>query len=321
MGEGFNFDIVSFLFSVIRVMTPLLFASLACMIFTKGGNDSIATEGIMLLCALAGPVGAFLFNNAFLGLLFAVVTGALVACAFGYATLSLKANPVLAGIALNILAGGLTIFTIFLLTGEKGSTQSLASPVLPNITIPGLAAVPVLGKVLSGHNILTYLALLMVLLLHFFLYKTAPGLRMRTVGENPQAADSVGISILKYKYLSLIIAGMLAGLGGAFMSMGYVSFFTKGMVAGRGFIGMAAESMGHGVPGGVLLATLLFSVADALSVQFKMMNLLPSELVQIVPYTITIIAIAVYSYYRMKKEEKQQSLAEKQTAAKAAPKG
>lgn len=320
MGNGFSFDVVNFLYSVIRVMTPLLFASMACMIFTKGGNDSIATEGIMLICALAGPVGAWLFKNAFLGLLFAMLVGMLVSCAFGYATLSLKSNPVLAGIALNILAGGLTIFIIFLLTGEKGSTQSFANPVLPTVNIPGLQSIPVLGKILSGHNVLTYLSLLMVLVLQFFLFKTTPGLRMRTVGENPEAAKSVGISIPKYKYLSLMIAGALAGLGGAFMSMGYVSFFTKGMVAGRGFIGMAAESMGHGMPGGVLLATLLFSVADALSVQLQLMNL-PSELMQIVPYMVTIVAIAIYSYYRMKKEERRQSQAEEHTQPAAPAKG
>ena len=306
MSSSFTFDIVSFLFSVIRVMTPLLFASMACMIFTKGGNDSIATEGIMLMCALAGPVGAWFFGNAFLGLLFAIAVGMGLACVFGYATLSLKADPVLVGIALNILAGGITIFIIYLLTGEKGSTQSLGSSVLPTIDIPLLRSIPILGKILSKHNILTYMSLITVGVLQFFLYKTTPGLRMRTVGENPKAAESVGISINKYKYLSLIIAGALAGAGGAFMSMGYVSFFTKGMVAGRGFIGMAAESMGHGTPGGVLLATLLFSIADALSVQLQMMNL-PSELMQIVPYAVTIIAIAAYSYYRMKKEEMSQN--------------
>ena len=302
-----NFDMVSFLFSTIRVMTPLLFASMACLVFTKGGIDSIATEGIMLMCALAGTVGAHIFSNAWLGLLFGMLVGILLSCVFGYATLTLKANPVLAGIALNILAGGLTIFILYFITGEKGSSQSLASPVLPTLKIPGLHSIPVLGKILSEHNVLTYISLLVVAALQFFFFKTKAGLRIRAVGENPHAAESVGLSIMKYKYLTLMIAGALAGMGGSFMSMGYVSFFSRNMIAGRGFIGMAAESMGHGMPGGVLLSTLLFSVADALSVRLQMMNM-PPELMQLLPYLVTIVAIAIYSYQLEKKREKQRML-------------
>ncbi len=137
--DSIGFDLAAFAFSTIRVMTPLLFASMACLIFTKGGIDSIATEGIMLMCALAGAVGAWMFGSAFGGLMFGMAIGVFLSFVFGYVTLTLKANPVLAGIALNILAGGLTIFIIYYLTVEKGSTQSLASPVLPNIDIPGLA--------------------------------------------------------------------------------------------------------------------------------------------------------------------------------------
>lgn len=245
-----NFDLIAFAFSIIRVMTPLLFASMACMIFSKGGVDSIATEGIMLFCSLAAPLGAWMFGNCWAGLLFGILTGVLLTCLFGYVTLFLKTEPVLAGIALNVLASGATIFIVYCLTGEKASTQSIASSTLPIVNIPILEKIPVIGAVLSGHNILTYVSLLSVLVLSFFLFKTKSGLRMRTVGENPDAAESVGLSIIKYKYMTLIIAGTLIGMGGAFMSMGYVSFFSKNMVAGRGFIGIAAESMGHGMPGG-----------------------------------------------------------------------
>ncbi|MDR1546326.1 MAG: ABC transporter permease [Deltaproteobacteria bacterium] len=300
MASGISIDFVSFAFATIRVMTPLLFASMACLVYTKGGIDSIATEGIMLMCAMAGAAGAWLLGGPFQGLLFGMATGVALSFLFGYATLSLKANPVLAGIALNILAGGLTIFVIYYLTGEKGSTQSLSSGTLPNVRVPLLADVPVLGRILSGHNVLTYVSLLTVAALHFFLYKTRSGLRLRAAGENPQAAESVGLSVTRCKYLALFIAGALAGLGGAFMSLGYVSFFSKNMTAGRGFIGMAAESMGHGVPGGVLLATLLFSVSDALSVQLQMMSL-PPELMQLMPYLVTIVAIAVYSRHRARR--------------------
>ncbi|MBC8588950.1 ABC transporter permease [Paratissierella segnis] len=290
-----------FLFTTIRVMTPILFAALACMIFTKGGIDSIGTEGIMLMCSLAGVLGSHYTQNPFLGMLTAVIVGSLLACLFGYVTLSLKSEPVLAGIALNTLASGLTIFIIYYVTGEKGSTQSLMSPTLPNIHIPLLKDMPILGSILSGHNFITYLGLLLTVVLALFIYKTPTGLRIRSVGENPDAAKSIGIKVYKYKYIALIIAGALAGLGGSFMSMGYVSFFSKEMVAGRGFIGMAAESMGRGTPIGVLLSSLLFGAADSLAIRLQMLNL-PVQLIQTIPYVVTIIAIAIYSYSRTEKK-------------------
>lgn len=307
------FDIVfsaDFLFTTIRVMTPVLFAALACMVFTKGGIDSIGTEGIMLMCSLAGVLGSYYTKNPFLGMLTAMIVGSLLACLFGYVTLSLKSEPVLAGIALNTLASGLTIFIIYFVTGEKGSTQSLMSANMPNIHIPILKDIPILGEVLSGHNFLTYLGLLLTLVLFYFIYKTPTGLRIRSVGENPEAAKSVGINVFKYKYIALVIAGSLAGLGGAFMSMGYVSFFSKEMVAGRGFIGMAAESMGRGTPIGVLLSSLLFGVADSLAIRLQLLNI-PVQLIQTLPYVITIVAIAIYSYSRAEKKIKTDKIVKK----------
>ncbi len=288
---------VDFAYTTIRVMTPVLFAALACMVFTKGGIDSIGTEGIMLMCALAGALGSHYTKNAWGGVLAAIIVGALLACLFGYVTLSLRSEPILAGIALNTLASGLTIFLVFYACGEKGSTQSLLSPPVPSMQIPLLRSVPILGPILSGHNMLTYIGLIVTLLLYFFLYKTPTGLRIRSVGENEHAARSVGVNVMKYKYLALILAGSLAGLGGAFMSLGYVSFFSKDMIAGRGFIGMAAEAMGRGTPAGVLLSSLVFGAADSLSVRLQMLNF-PSQIIQTIPYVITIVAISIYSYSR-----------------------
>lgn len=291
-----------FLFTAIRVMTPILFAALACMVFTKGGIDSIGTEGIMLLCALAGPLGSYATNSPFAGVIIAMITGAVFSCLFGYVTIFLKSEPVLAGIALNTLASGLTIFVIYYVTGEKGSTQSLASPTVPNADIALLKEIPFLGQIFSGHSILTYLGLLLTVLLGLFFYKTPAGLRIRSVGENPQAAMSVGVSVIKYQYMALILAGALCGLGGAYMSMSYVSFFSKEMIAGRGFIGMAAESMGRGTPWGVALSALLFGAADSLAIRLQLLQL-PPQLIQTIPYVITIAAIALYSHSRSKQKK------------------
>ena len=291
-----------FFFTTIRVMTPILFAALACMVFTKGGIDSIGTEGIMLTCALAAPLGSYITKSAILGVIIAMIIGALLSCLFGYVTISLKSEPVLAGIALNTLASGLTIFVIYYATGEKGSTQSLTNATVANVQIPLLKEIPIIGDIFSGHSVLTYLGILITVLLAFLIYKTPTGLRIRSVGENPEAAKSVGISILKYKYISLILAGALCGLGGAYMSMSYVSFFSKEMVAGRGFIGMAAESMGRGTPWGVMLSALLFGAADSLAIRLQLLQL-PAQLIQTIPYVITIIAIAIYSYSRSKQKK------------------
>ncbi len=292
-----------FIFTVIRVMTPILFAALACMVFTKGGIDSIGIEGIMLICAMAGPVFGYFTKSAVGGVLGAVATGILLSFLFGYVTLQLKAVEILAGIALNTMASGLTIFVIYYVAGEKGSTQSLFSPVVPNLEIPVLENIPILGDILSGHNLLTYLAILLTFLLAYLFYSTPLGLRIRSVGENAQAAASVGVNVMKYKYITLAIAGTLAGLGGAFMSMGYVSFFSKEMIAGRGFIGMAAEAMGMGNPFGIFLASGLFGIADSLAVRLQLLNF-PAQLIQTIPYLITILAISIYSYYRSKRKRK-----------------
>lgn len=286
----------AFLFTAIRMMTPILYASLACLVFYKGGVDAIATEGIMLICSLAAVLGGYFIGHYMGGLLVAMATGALLACLFVMLTNKLKTNEVLTGIAINTFSGGITIFVLFFLTGQKGSSQALPSPVAPTINLPFL------GEVLSGHNLLTYIALILVLVIHLFLFKTPMGLRIRAVGENSGAANSVGISVMRVKYLTAIIAGALAGLGGAFMSMAYISNFTRDMVAGRGFIGMAAEGMGRGMPLGVLLSSLLFGLADSLSVRLQMSNL-PARLVQMIPYLVTIIVISIYSYIELQRRK------------------
>ncbi|MCB7317596.1 ABC transporter permease [Lacrimispora sp. 210928-DFI.3.58] len=292
-----------FLFTSIRVMTPILFAALACMVFTKGGIDAIGTEGIMLSCALAGPVGGYLTGSVWGGILLAMAVGVILSCLFGYFTLVLNTNPVLAGIALNTLSGGLTIFITYYLTGNKGSTQSLNNPVVPDVDIPLLKDIPVAGDILSGHSVLTYVGLAVTVLLGIFFWKTAMGLRIRAVGENEKAAGSVGLKVMKYKYIALVLAGCLAGIGGAYMSMSYVSFFSRDMIAGRGWIGMAAESMGHGTPWGIVLSVFLFGLADSLAIRLQMLNL-PSQLIQTIPYVVTIVAIAIYSRHNMQVKRK-----------------
>lgn len=297
------FDVVlnpQFGYAVLRVTTPILFATLGALISDKAGVINIALEGIMLISALGGVVFSAITGSAWFGLFMAVVLGALVGLSLGYFSLNLKVDVILAAVALNLIASGGTVFILYLIAGDKGISSSLVSKVMPKIDIPLLKDIPVLGSILSGHNVLTYFAIFSVFLMWFFLYKTPLGLRIRAVGENEHAADSVGISVRKIRYIALSLSGVLAGFGGAYMSMGYVSWFSKDMTAGRGFIALAAEAMGGASPLGSFITSLLFGFFDALSNSLQILKI-PYEFVSMLPYAATVIGLVLYTVQRTKK--------------------
>lgn len=281
-------------YAILRVMTPILFASLGAVISDRAGVTNISLEGTMLSSALAGVIVSALTHSPWIGLLGAVLTGVLMSLFLAYFSLNLKADIILTGIALNLLASGGTIFVLFLVAHDKGISSSLKSEVLPNITIPLINKIPVLGPILSGHNVLTYVSILMVIVVSLLLYRTPLGLRIRAVGENADAADSVGVSVKKIRYIALMLSGALAGFGGAYMSMGYVSWFSTNMTSGRGFIALAAEAMGRGTPLGTFFSSLLFGFAGALSITLQSLRI-PAEFVQMIPYVTTIVGLVIYS--------------------------
>lgn len=293
----------SFGYSILRVTTPILFASLAALISNKAGVINIGLEGIMLSAALGGVIASAFSQSALVGVICAVIVGVLLSLLLAYFSLNLKSDIILTGIALNLLASGGTVFLLYLVAKDKGISVSLKSMVVPEISIPILNKIPVLGQVLSGHNILTYLSLLSVVIVYILLYKTPLGLKIRAVGENANAADSVGISVKKIQYLALVLSGVFASLGGAYMSMGYVSWFSRDMTAGRGFIALAAEAMGRGTPIGTFLASLIFGFADALSNVMQSLRV-PAEFVQMVPYLTTILGLVIYSAQKSNKTKK-----------------
>lgn len=293
----------SFGYAVLRVTTPILFATLGALISIKAGVVNISMEGTMLTAALTGVAVSALTGSALAGLIAAVLAGMLLGLMLAYFALNLKTNIILAAIAINLMASGGTVFGLFIISGDRGISSSLASRVLPRIEIPILHQIPVLGPIFSSHNVLTYVAFLSVVLVYVLLYKTPLGLRIRAVGENAHAADSVGISVIKTQYIALIMSGAFAGFGGAFMSMGYVSWFSTNMTAGRGFIALAAEALGMGKPFGVLLTSLLFGSADALANALQAFRI-PSEFVQMVPYVVTIVGLVVYAQRRKNASQK-----------------
>lgn len=293
---------VSFGYAVIRVTTPILFASLSSLISNKAGVTNIGIEGMMLTAALMGVIVSALTQSAWIGFLAAILAGLVLGLVLAYFSLNLKTDIVLAGIALNLLASGGTVFLLYVVAHDKGASTSLSSKVMPLVNIPFLKDIPVIGGILSGHNVLTYLSIVAVIFMYFLLYKTPIGLRIRAVGENSHAADSVGINVTKVQYVALAISGIMAGFGGAFMSMGYVSWFSTNMIAGRGFIALAANALGREEPVGVLLTSLLFGFADALSNSIQTLNV-PAEFIQMIPYVTTVIGLFLYSI-RVQKEIK-----------------
>jgi simple sugar transport system permease protein len=290
---------VDFAYSVLRVTTPILFAALASVVAERAGASNIALEGIMLFAALFGAVGSGLAGGSlFWGLAAALAGGLVIAALLAYFGLYLKTDIILAGIALNTLAAGGTVFLMFALIGDKGTTSSLVSASFPRINIPLLEKIPILGPVFSGQNTLTYVAFLMVAVVWVLLFKTRLGLHLRAVGENAEAAASVGIPVKKIKFIALLISGLLASSGGAFLSMGYMSGFTRGMVSGRGFIALAAAAMGQLSPVPTMLASLVFGFFDALSNILAAMRI-PDEFVKIIPYLATVSGLVIFSALRI----------------------
>ena len=283
-----------FVASVLRISTPLILPALGGLISELSGATNIALEGIMLVAAFTGVVVSAYTQSVWLGVIAGMLSGVLVAGFLAYFHLYLKADLFLAGIALNIMATGGTIFLLYVLTGDKGSSSTLASKAVPVVNIPIIKDIPVLGTILSGHNIFTYLAFILTWLVSVFLYRTPQGVHLRAVGESPEAAASLGIDVRRVRLGALLLSGVLASLGGLNLSMAYLTLFQREMTAGRGFIALAAVFLGGRTPWGTLIAAVLFGFFDALSNQLGSLAI-PSQWVQMIPYAATVLALVVYS--------------------------
>lgn len=290
--------VVKFLFSVIRVSTPLIFGALAACITRKAGLLNLAIESMMLAAALVGVLVSGATQSLLLGLLGGFVAAVTIAMIISYSAFVLKCDLYLTSIAMNTALVGGTVFVMFLATGQKANTASdVASLFVGKWDIPLIKDIPVLGEIISGHNILTYVAFAMIAIVWFFLYKTKTGLRIRSVGENPQAAESVGISPRKIYFLSFGLSGVIAAMGGMYMSMGYLTWFARDMMAGRGFISMSAMNIASGEPVAASMAAMMFGSADALS-NYMQMGKFPSELISMFPYVCTIVLLVLMSVLR-----------------------
>jgi simple sugar transport system permease protein len=285
---------VTFAAGVLRVTTPILLPALGGLISDLAGVINIALEGTMLAAAFTGVVVSALTRSAWLGLAAALAVSVFISLILAFVHLHLRADLILAGIAVNFLASGGTVFLLYSLTGDKGTSSRLASLTMPYVHLPVLRDVPVLGPILSGQNLLVYVAFAMVGVVWVFLYRTVAGTHLRAVGNNPDAAATAGIDVRRTRYLALVYSGLLAGLGGAHMSMGYLQLFQRDMTAGRGFIALAAVFLGGRHPVGTMLAAMLFGSADALATHLGSLRI-PPQYVQMIPYLVTVGALAAYA--------------------------
>lgn len=292
-----------FFSAILRATTPILFTSLGAAVAAKAGITNMAVEGVMLFAALFGVIFSSVTGNFLGGLLLTMVAGGIIGFMLAYFVLKLKTDEILAAIAINLLATGGTVLLMLAVSGDRGSSTSIVSYAAPKITIPLLGNIPFIGEIISGQNLMTYLSLLAVVLVHLFLYKTPLGLKIRAVGENKDAAESVGISSRNVQYIALIISGVLASMGGFFLSGGYMNMFTKDMQAGKGYIALSASAMGGNTPVGGMMVSFLFGIAQALANIMQLTDI-PHELIQMIPYLTTLVGLAVYSYSTKKKKEK-----------------
>lgn len=283
-----------FLSTVVRVLVPLLFASMSAYIAALAGIPNIAVEGIMLMSALFAVLGSYWTQSSWLGLLISIGAGLVMALILILSTIKMGTNPILVGIALNTFATSFTVFLLYMFTQNKGTSASLPSIILPIVDVPVIDKIPVLRAVLSGQYTVTYLCILCMILLALLVYHTPLGMRMKAAGLDERAAKTAGIDVNHVRMIAVLISGLLAALGGAYMTTGYLSIFTKNMIAGRGWIGIAAQAMGGTNMLGVAVTTFVFSLFQAVTNVFSLYDL-PSELINIIPYVGVLLGIILFS--------------------------
>ena len=274
------------LFSTIRLATPLIFAALGGLFSERAGVINIALEGLMLAGAFAAAVVTYETSNPYIGFIAGLIAGALVALIFAIAVIKFEADQVVTGFAISMLMIGLPAVISSRLYDASGATQQIDKAFLLPDLIPGRLPWTAV------------LAFVLIPISWYVLYKTPFGLRLRAVGENPAAADSAGVNVYKLRYTAVIISGILAAAGGAYLSIGQGSFFTKGMSAGRGYIALAALILAKWKPIPVLLACLFFGFTESLAIQLQGVVKMPSgddipvQFIQMIPYVLTIIVLA-----------------------------
>ncbi|QVQ50080.1 ABC transporter permease [Spiractinospora alimapuensis] len=277
-------------FSALRALTPILFAALGGALCERAGVFNISLEGTLLIGCFTAVAGSWFTGSPWLGVLFAMVAGILFSLILAVGTVTLKGNSIVLCVAMNLLALGLTTYLLRTVFGAQGSFTDPNLQGLSRIDIPLVADIPLVGPVVSGHSPLVYLSWVAVVVLAVMLRRHVWGLRLRGVGETPDAAESLGVSVSRYRYAAIMTSGALCGLGGAQLALGNVTLFAENMTAGRGWIAVVAVMLGAAAPVGVFLAGGLFGVAEALGYRLQGLGM-PQQAADAAPYLVTLVAL------------------------------
>jgi general nucleoside transport system permease protein len=276
--------------AMLRFATPLVFGALGGIICERSGVINIGLEGMMLMGAFFGIFGADLTGSWWLGMLIGMASGGALALIHALFSIQFRADQVVSGFAMNLLALGITGYVFIAHYGDQGTPDDV--PRVPVATLPGIDDIPFVGDAIGRQSLLTWLALLLVPALALYLFRTPRGLRLRSVGEKPRAADSVGVPVIRTRYLAVIASGLLAALGGVYLSIAFLGSFSQNLTAGRGYIALAAVIFGAWRPGGALAAALLFGFSSALAQRLPAFSESTAVLFQALPYVLTLIVVA-----------------------------
>jgi ABC-type uncharacterized transport system permease subunit len=276
--------------ATLRFATPLLFGALGGIMSERSGVINVGLEGMMLMGAFFGIFGADATGSWFLGMLIGLAAGGVLGFVHAVFSIALRADQVVSGVAVNFLAAGITGYVFIAHYGDQGTPGEV--PSVPTVTLPVIQDLGFFGEAIGQMSLLTWMALLLVPLMALYLYRTPGGLRLRSVGEKPRAADSVGIAVGRTRYLAVVASGSLAGLGGVYLSVALVHSFNEGMTAGRGFIALAVVIFGGWRPYGALAGACLFGFSSAVAQRLPAFSESLAVLFQALPYVLVLIVVA-----------------------------
>lgn len=279
--------VISILASTLRRTVPLLLAATGGAFSMRSGVIDLGLEGMMLAGSFFSVMGAWMTGSPWMGLIFGVVFGVVFSMLHAVMHINYKVNGSISGMAVNLLAAAMTPLLLTIVYGLSGKSELVTS--FSNFNPDWLMSIPFLGPILGAQNVIFFIAMALVIISWIFMFKTTLGLRMRMVGENPHAASAVGLNVKAYKYFGVAMSGALAGLGGAYLSLGQMGMFVKDMTAGRGYIAVVINAFGRYNPFGALAGSAFFGFFDALQTIFQ--SVFPSQLVMMTPYVVTILVI------------------------------
>lgn len=289
--SGKSLNLGGMLASAVSMAVPITLGAFSGIMSERAGVVNIAIEGMMLMGSMVGALVGSVTQSAWLGLIAGITAAVLLAALHAVLSIKYKIDQIISGTVINIFSTGMTSF---LSQKFLQVHQNLNNPAMfPRVEIPGLASIPLIGPILFNTNFFVYVMFLLVFFLQWALFSTRWGLRHRAVGEHPKAADTLGIDVIKTRYVAVLLGGVIAGLAGTFLTLGSVGRFDEGMTAGKGFIGLAAMIFGNYNPFGALGAGMLFGFADSLGSKLSLLgSVIPSQFMSMAPYLITMIVLA-----------------------------